>query len=124
MTEEEAVALVWEYHLLGHELKPAEMIWVLCSHDLRVADRAAELWHRGLAPIVVMSGGLGNFTEGVFERPEADLFAERAVSLGVPGKAIVVENRSTNCGENVSFTVTWPVTPPSCPGSSTGGSGR
>lgn len=104
MTVDEAREVVWNYHLMGHELKPADLIWALGSHDLRVADRVAELWHAGMAPLVVMSGGLGNFTEGVFEKPEADLFAERAMELGVPGDVILIENQSTNTGENVSLT--------------------
>ena len=87
---------------MGHDLQTADLIWALGSHDLRVADRVAELWHAGMAPLVVMSGGLGNFTEGVFEKPEADLFAERAIELGVPEEVILIENRSTNTGENVN----------------------
>ena len=99
-----AVEAVWGYHQMKHDLKEADMIWVLGSHDLRVADRAAELWHGGLAPLVVMSGGFGNFTEGVFEKSEAELLAERAMELGVPEEAILIEGKSTNTGENVSFT--------------------
>ena len=105
MTIEEAQALVWAYHQLGHEedLQPADLIWVLGSNDLRVADRAVALWQEGLAREILMSGGLGNFTAGVFERPEAELFAERAAGLGVPPDVVLVENRSTNTGENVRF---------------------
>ena len=104
MTVDEAAGIVWDYHLLGHEMEPADMIWALGSHDLRVADRVTELWHAGLAPLVVMSGGLGNFTEGFFEKPEAELFAGRAIELGVPEEVILIENQSTNTGENVLFT--------------------
>lgn len=104
MTKDAAVSKVWNYMLLNHELDRADIIWALGSHDLRVADRVAELWHAGMAPVVVMSGGLGNFTEGVFEKPEADLFADRAMELGVPKDAIYLENLSTNTGENVSLT--------------------
>lgn len=94
---------IWDYHLMHEKLRPADMIWALGSHDLRVADRAAELWHEGLAPIIVMSGGLGNFTEGVFHKPEAELFAERAIALGVPEQSILIENKSSNSGENVTM---------------------
>lgn len=104
MTEDDAITCVWEYHRMHHKLEPTDMIWALGSHDLRVADRAAELWHAGMAPVVVMSGGLGNFTEGVFCKPEADLFAERVVELGVPQERIIIENQSTNTGENVTLT--------------------
>jgi len=104
MTVEEAVQIVWDYHLMGHDLQAADLIWALGSHDLRVADRVAELWHVGMAPLVVMSGGLGNFTKGIFEDAEGDLFAERAIELGVPKDVILIENRSANTGENVEFT--------------------
>jgi uncharacterized SAM-binding protein YcdF (DUF218 family) len=104
MTLDEAARQIWDYHLMNHELEPCELIWALGSLDLRVADRVAELWHAGMAPLIVMSGGLGNFTAEIFERPEADLFAERAIELGVPEEAILIENRSTNTGENVKFT--------------------
>ena len=104
MTTKEAIRSVWDYHHLNHHLEPADAIWVLCSHDLRVADRAVELWKEELAPFVIMSGGFGNFTEGVFDRPEAELFADRAVELGLPASKVIVEPRSTNCGENVAFT--------------------
>ena len=58
MTIEEAQALVWAYHQLGHEedLQPADLIWVLGSNDLRVADRAVALWQEGLAREILMSG--------------------------------------------------------------------
>ncbi|NWK57460.1 YdcF family protein [Verrucomicrobiaceae bacterium N1E253] len=104
MTEREAIEHIWNYHQMGHHLERAGIIWALGSHDLRVADRVAELWHAGMAPLVVMSGGLGNFTEGVFLKPEANLFAERAMELGVPEEVILIENLSTNTGENVSLT--------------------
>jgi len=104
MTRDDAIRLVWDYHHLQHTLTASDAIWVLCSHDLRVADRAVELWEEGLAPLVIMSGGFGNFTEGVFEKPEAELFAERAMELGMPASKVLVEPRSTNCGENVAFT--------------------
>lgn len=104
MTQKEAIQCVWEYHHMNHSLDRAGVIWALGSHDLRVADRVAELWHAGMAPMVVMSGGLGNFTEGVFMKPEANLFAERAIELGVPEEVILIENLSTNTGENVKLT--------------------
>lgn len=99
-----AAQVIWDYHHVNHEPRAADAIWVLCSHDLRVADRAAELFQQDLAPLVIFSGGFGNFTDGVFAKPEADLFAERALQLGIPETAILRENQSTNCGENVLCT--------------------
>ena len=31
----------------------------------------------------VFSGGFGNFTQGVFTKPEADSFAEVAIQMGI-----------------------------------------
>ena len=40
----------------------------------------------------------------MWQRSEAELFAEIAVKKGVPESAILVESNSTNTGENVQFT--------------------
>ena len=107
MITEEVMTLarkLWEYHQVNHELSKSDCILALGSHDLRVADRAAELYLEGWAPLLVMSGGLGNFTQGMWTESEADQFAAIAIKKGVPADAILVENRSTNTGENILFT--------------------
>ena len=76
----------------------------LGSHDLRVAERGAELWLQGYAPLLILSGGLGNFTRDMWTEPEADKFARIAIGLGVPARNIIVENKSGNTGENIRFT--------------------
>jgi uncharacterized SAM-binding protein YcdF (DUF218 family) len=95
---------LWEYHHMQHELVKADCILALGSHDLRVADRAAELYLQGWAPLVIMSGGLGNLTQNMWTESEADKFARIAIEKGVPADAILVENKSTNTGENILFT--------------------
>jgi|SRR6185312_11673927 len=95
---------LWNYHQMNHVLAKSDCILALGSHDLRVADRVAELYHQGLAPLVIMSGGLGNFTQEIWTEPEADKFATIAIEKGVPEEAILIENKSTNTGENILFT--------------------
>jgi uncharacterized SAM-binding protein YcdF (DUF218 family) len=95
---------LWDYHHLYHKPVPSDCILVLGSHDLRVADRGAELYLQGLAPILIFSGGLGNVTKGIWKDPEADKFARIALDKGVPAEAIFIENQSTNTGENILFT--------------------
>ena len=95
---------IWDYHHLNHALIKADCILTLGSHDLRVADRAAQLYLQGFAPMMIFSGGLGNFTKGVWTEPEADQFAAIARKHGVPAEAILTENQSTNTGENILFT--------------------
>lgn len=95
---------LWDYHHVEHTIRKADCILALGSHDLRVADRAAELYLQGWAPIVIFSGGLGNLTKESWTEPEADQFARIAREAGVPEADILVENKSTNTGENIQFT--------------------
>jgi uncharacterized SAM-binding protein YcdF (DUF218 family) len=94
---------LWEYHHVGHALEKADCIIALGSHDTRVAERAAEVFLEGWAPLLVCSGHLGSLTRTLWTRPEAEIFAEVAVARGVPRDRILVESRSTNTGENVDF---------------------
>ena len=95
---------IWHYHRMNHQLKRADAILVLGSHDKRVAERGAELFQEGWAPLLIFSGGLGAITRGMWSEPEADQFAAIAIAMGVPQEKILIENRSTNTGENILFT--------------------
>ncbi|PSW19949.1 YdcF family protein [Photobacterium sanctipauli] len=95
---------VWDYHHLDHSLEKSDCIFVLCSNDTRVAERAAQLYLQGYAPFIVFSGGVGELTQNLFSGSEAEAFANIAIDLGVPETAILVEPHSTNTGQNVEFT--------------------
>jgi len=104
MTDVERFArIVWRYHHVNHPLEPADCIMVLGSHDTRVAERGAEIFLAGWAPLVLFSGNLGALTRGVWNRPEAEIFADVAAAAGVPRERMLIEARSTNTGENVDF---------------------
>jgi uncharacterized SAM-binding protein YcdF (DUF218 family) len=107
MITDEAIALaqeLWDYHHMQHVPEKADCIFALGSHDRRVANRAAELYLQGWAPLLIFSGGLGNLTKSIWTETEADQFAAIALEMGVPASAILVENESTNTGENILFT--------------------
>jgi uncharacterized SAM-binding protein YcdF (DUF218 family) len=107
MITEEIITLskkLWDYHHMHHVLQESDCILVLGSHDTRVAERAAELYLNGYAPTLIFSGGLGRLTDGVWKETEADKFARIALEKGVPEKDVLIENRSTNTGENIIFT--------------------
>jgi uncharacterized SAM-binding protein YcdF (DUF218 family) len=104
MNKVELAKIVWDYSHTNHELERADCILVLGSHDIRVAQRGAELFFNGLGDVLIFSGGLGRLTEGMWDKPEAELFAEEALKMGVPADKIITENKSTNTGENIIFT--------------------
>ena len=95
---------IWDYHRLEQHLEPGDAILVLCSHDRKVAERGAELFLDQWAPLLIFSGGLGSITKHMWAEPEADQFAKIAAGMGVPREQMLVENRSTNTGENIRLT--------------------
>jgi uncharacterized SAM-binding protein YcdF (DUF218 family) len=89
---------------MKHQLERADAILVLCSHDKKVAETGAQLFLEGWAPLLIFAGGLGSVTREMWTEPEANQFAEIAIGMGVPSEKILIENRSTNTGENILFT--------------------
>lgn len=107
MITTEAIELakkLWDYHRMAQPPEKADCILALGTQDTRVAERAAELFHQGYAPLVVFSGGLGKITASIWTESEAERFAAIAIAKGVPPAAILTENKSTNTGENILFT--------------------
>lgn len=95
---------------------------VLCgSAVLSAVAAAAGAFHDGVAARLLVSGGVGHSTahlmRAVEEHPrygdvatqgrtEADVLAEiLRTHHGIPAGALLVEGRSTNCGENAAFSV-------------------
>jgi uncharacterized SAM-binding protein YcdF (DUF218 family) len=98
------VRTVWNYLRLLHPLVKADALLVLCSYDTTVAERAAELFLERWAPLLIFAGGRGAITRRLWDEAEADRFARIAADMGVPREHMLIENRSTNTGENIRFT--------------------
>lgn len=96
--------LLWDYHLMHHAPRPCSVAMGLGSHDLGVADVTAELYHQGMAPVIVFTGATSPTTRARMPRGEAIHYRERALELGVPESAVLLEPRATNTGENIEFT--------------------
>lgn len=97
------VRTLWDYNLMGHEVRPVDVGIGLGSHDLGVATYAAELYARGVFPTIVFSGANAPTTVADFPAGEAVHYCEHAVALGVPDRAVLVEPRATNTAENIDF---------------------
>ncbi|UYQ62644.1 YdcF family protein [Streptomyces peucetius] len=94
---------LWDYQLMGHAPRPCSVVIGLGSHDLGVADVTADLYRQGMAPVVVFTGATSRTTRERMPRGEAEHYRERAIELGVPDDAILVEPRARNTGENIRF---------------------
>ena len=95
--------VLWDY--LGMHQKPerADIIVGFGNFNDNIARRAAELYHQGMAPKVLFSGGLGRNTSNLFTEAEAERFARVAMECGVPEHSIIKEDKSTNTAENILF---------------------
>lgn len=65
---------------------------------VRRTTKAVELWRHGLAPVIVLTGG-------VVKWPPAEAVAAAwfAQNLGVPERALILESQSRNTAENARF---------------------
>ncbi|HEX4605006.1 MAG TPA: YdcF family protein [Candidatus Angelobacter sp.] len=102
-----AATLYWRIvHQAGQdEARPADAIVVFgaAEYDGRPSpvykarlDHAAQLYHRGLAPMVIITGGSGGdprFTEGVVGR-------EYLKTLGIPDSQLIAETQSADTAES------------------------
>jgi uncharacterized SAM-binding protein YcdF (DUF218 family) len=100
------LAVAWDYMRLVHEPRPADAILTLGSFDPQAAVHAARLYRAGLAPVIIMSGGIahqGGLLETGWDKSEARVFADMAIGAGVPAEAILLEEQAQNTGDNFAF---------------------
>lgn len=98
------VESLWRYHRVDDELRQVDVAVGLGSHDPGVPVYAAQLYHRGLFPLVVFTGANAATTVERFPDGEAVHFRRIAMDNGVPDDAILTEPRATNTVENIHFT--------------------
>jgi uncharacterized SAM-binding protein YcdF (DUF218 family) len=91
------------YHILNQEVERADCILGLGTNDPRVAERAAELYLGGYAPLIVFTGGVSSWTRGLYQASEARAFADLARAKGVPEACLRIEEQASNTGENIRF---------------------
>lgn len=107
---DDAAKKIWDFMLMHQKLEKSDLIFVLGSRATQVAEWAAKLWLDGYAPIILFSGSgsIHNHKPGreiFINTTEAEVFADIAVKLGVPRKAIIIENESQNTGQNYEFSI-------------------
>lgn len=101
--DKQLAQIIWDYMRYEQPLEKADVIIGLGSTDVRTAEWCAKLYHDGYASLILFTGARGRITREAFTENEADVYAKRAIELGVPENAILKENRATNTGENIMF---------------------
>lgn len=92
--------LLWDYLRLDVPPAPADCLLVFGGHDLGVAGRAADLFHDGIAPLIVVSGGSRAVPDGSDFPTEADAIADVLLRRDIPKDAIALERLASNTSEN------------------------
>ncbi|GAA1209029.1 YdcF family protein [Prauserella alba] len=98
------VETLWRFHRVDDPPQPADVAVGLGSHDAGVAVHAAELYRRGLFPLVVFTGATTPTTAERFPRGEAVHFREIAIRHGVPARAVRIETEATSTVRNIDNT--------------------
>jgi hypothetical protein len=73
------------------------------TNQFKPAEIAAERYHRGLAPLIIVTGGI-NRHNGIVEGRE---FRRFLTESGVPDRVIRVEDQSANTWQNVEFALPY-----------------
>lgn len=97
---------LWSYHSLHQPLERADVLLVLGSNDLRIPLYASTLYKKGLAPIIVVSGGIAHTNDLLktsWEGTEAEKFSQVLRENGVPDHSIIKEEQAKNLGENFTL---------------------
>lgn len=101
--------VLWNYHCIKDFVESASntVIIGLGSYDTRVAEHCASLYLSGQNNKIIFSGNRGNWTNELYDDnvTEAKLFADIAIKLGVESSSIILEDKSTNIGENIKFSI-------------------
>lgn len=98
-----ALEVIWNWMKL--DIPPVKADCIVgygCIND-DIAIRCVQLYKAGFAPRILFSGGLGRNTKGRWDKSESERYRDIALSMGVPDSVILLENRSTNTGENITF---------------------
>lgn len=90
---------IGDYLLVETPLKRADICLIFGNnHADHLAVQAASLYKRGYFSRIIVSGGVAT-DDG---RLEAHRMRDDLLALGVPAAAILVEDKATNSGENVT----------------------
>lgn len=103
LPSEAEIAEINARHLIRTPIKPADLLFVFGTREdvaCRV-DEAARLWCEGLFRWSIVSGGV---TPGS-SLSECAILRDAMIARGIPAEKILSEDRATNTGENVIFSL-------------------
>ncbi|WP_314589826.1 YdcF family protein [Paenibacillus terrigena] len=94
---------ITEFMFFETGVEQSDLILIPGGSHPQLMERAAELYHQGMAPYILPSGGPTSHVNST----EWEFLRDVGIRLGVPEHAILREDRATNTFENARFS--WKV---------------
>lgn len=98
-----ALKEIWDYMKLNQPLEQCDLIIGCGCANLDIPVKCADLLKQGYAPKILFAGGLGKITANKFNKSEAEIYKDIAISNGIKEEDILIETKSTNTGDNFRF---------------------
>lgn len=92
---------ITDFMFFETKLEQSDAILIPGASQPQLAERAALLYHQGIAPFIIPSGGATPHVETT----EWEFLRNIGTSLGVPSEAILKEDKATNTFENARFSL-------------------
>lgn len=97
--------ILWDFHKLIKQPSKVDVIIGLNSYDIQTAVHCAELYYKKVADKIIFSGTPQKIKNGILVKNEINLFALKAIELGVPEDSIIIEQFSNNIADNIDFSL-------------------
>ncbi len=88
---------------LEEDIAPADLIMGCGCGNLEIPKYCAKLYQQGFGKKILFAGGLGKITKEKWAKTEAKRFEEVALHQGIAKENILLEEESTNTGDNFRF---------------------
>ncbi len=100
---EKALKEIWNYMKLNQSIEKCDLIIGCGCANLDIPIKCAKLQREGYAPKILFAGGLGKITKNRFNKSEAEIYKDIAISNGIKDEDILIETKSTNTSDNFRF---------------------
>lgn len=99
----ECLKTIWDFFVLNQEFPKCDLIIGCGCLNKDIPKRCSELYFKGYGKKILFTGGYGKVSKDFLTKSEAELYKDTAVLLGVDPKNIILEDKSTNTGDNFIF---------------------
>jgi hypothetical protein len=102
---QEAVSTLYDWLAISDELQKADLIFLFGAPTLAIPEKGLELYKAGFAPYIMASGERSLTEESGWDKTLADKYAEYLLENGVDEHHIIIQNKSLNTLEDVTFSL-------------------